>query len=88
MNIRPLLAFTFIGLLWGAGISQGYAKEWNKEPMAVLQQGAEAGDVKAQYYLGTLYCEGKGVARDDTKAVEWLARAAEQGNPDARYVLA
>ena len=47
MNIRPLLAFTFIGLLWGAGISQGYAKEWNKEPMAVLQQGAEAGDVKA-----------------------------------------
>lgn len=38
--------------------------------------------------MRTLYCEGKGVARDDTKAVEWLTRAAEQGNPDARYVLA
>lgn len=42
MNIRPLLAFTFIGILWGAGSSQGQAKEWNKEPVAVLQQGAEA----------------------------------------------
>ena len=88
MNSRPLLALTFIGLLWGVGTSQGQAKEWEKEPVAVLQQGAGEGDVDAQYCLGIRYFEGQGVARDDKQAVEWLTRAAEQGNFDARYFLA
>ena len=42
----------------------------------------------SQYYLGVLYFEGKGVQQNDKKAVEWLTRAAEQGNLDARYLLA
>ena len=37
----------------GCRISQGRAKEWNKEPVAVLQQGAEAGNAQAQFVLAT-----------------------------------
>lgn len=88
MNIRPLLAFTFIGILWGAGSSQGQAKEWNKEPVAVLQQGAEAGDAQAQFVLATVYLKGKEVEQNFSKGSEWLTKSAEQGNLDARYLLA
>ncbi|HHG9063081.1 TPA: tetratricopeptide repeat protein [Citrobacter freundii] len=88
MNIRPLLTFTFIGILWGAGSSQGQAKEWNKEPVAVLQQGAEAGDAQAQFVLATVYLKGKEVEQNFSKGSEWLTKSAEQGNLDARYLLA
>ena len=74
MNIRPLLAFTFIGILWGAGSSQGQAKEWNKEPVAVLQQGAEAGDAQAQFVLATVYLKGKEVEQNFSKGSEWLTK--------------
>ena len=88
MNIRPLLAFTFIGILWGAGSSQGQAKEWNKEPVAVLQQGAEAGDAQAQFVLATVYLKGKEVEQNFSKGSEWLTKSAEQGNASAQHLLA
>ena len=37
----------------------------------------------AQYYLGLMYCFGKGVLQDHAKANDWLRRAARQGNSDA-----
>jgi len=37
----------------------------------------------AQYYLGLMYCFGKGVLLDHAKANDWLRRAARQGNSDA-----
>ena len=42
----------------------------------------------AQYNLGVMYERGLGVAQDDKKAVEWLTKAAEQGNPKALKALA
>ena len=48
---------------------------------------AEKGDPAAQYLLGTLYVEGKGVERDDTTAFTWFQRAANQGDARAQYNL-
>jgi len=49
---------------------------------------AEKGDVEAQYSLGHSYYEGKGVRKNNTKAVFWYTKAAEQGNARAQYELA
>ena len=48
---------------------------------------AEQGVAAAQYQLGTLYAEGKGVEQSDVTATEWFQRAAEQGNAAAQYDL-
>ncbi|MDO4573629.1 MAG: SEL1-like repeat protein [Planctomycetia bacterium] len=36
---------------------------------------------------GTQHCYGEGVEQDLTKAVEWLTKAAEQGNEPAKEKL-
>lgn len=32
------------------------------------------------FNLGNMYCDGRGVAKDDTKAAEWYLKAAEHGH--------
>jgi TPR repeat protein len=46
---------------------------------------ADKGDVDAQYRLGSMYAEGKGVAQNDATALMWFRRAAEGGNAAAQY---
>ena len=46
---------------------------------------AEKGDAAAQYSLGTLYAEGKGVEQNDATAFLWFQRAANQGHAAAQY---
>jgi hypothetical protein len=48
---------------------------------------AEQGVAAAQYQLGILYAEGKGVAPSDVIAFAWFQRAAEQGLDAAQYNL-
>ena len=55
-------------------------KEW--EPLA------EQGYASAQYNLGLIYANGKGVPQDYAEAVKWYRLAAEQGNAIAQYNLA
>lgn len=43
---------------------------------------------EAQYYLGKIYHEGVLVKRDDAYAKKMLTRAAKQGDPDAKAMLA
>src|SRR5205807_420797 len=45
------------------------------------------GDAKAQYGLGFMYREGRGVPRDDAEAVRWYRKAAEQGDAMAQHAL-
>jgi len=45
---------------------------------------AEQGNVEAQYNLGVIYAEGRGVAKDETEAVSWFRKAAEQHEYDQR----
>jgi TPR repeat protein len=45
---------------------------------------AEQGDVDAQYNIGWLYRNGKGVLKDYKEAVKWYRKAAEQGDAFAQ----
>ena len=41
----------------------------------------------AQYNLGAMYLEGRGVAKDDDAGIDWLRQAAEQGHANARKII-
>ena len=65
---------------------------WRNDPAhaELVREKAEAGNVHAQYALGLMYAEGRGVKQNEVEAYVWLSRAAEQGDQDAvtlRYVL-
>ena len=44
---------------------------------------ATQGDVDAQYGMGLIYAEGRGVDQDEAKAFYWLTCAIEQGDSGA-----
>ena len=52
-----------------------------------LTEAADAGHVRAQYELGRIYRDGRGVEKDALLAAAWLARAAEQDSSPATYAL-
>jgi TPR repeat protein len=55
--------------------------------LRLLRPLAEQGDAGAQYSLGIMYRNGKGVPQDLGEAIKWYRRAADQGNPFAQYNL-
>ncbi len=48
---------------------------------------AEQGDALAQYNLGLLYDNGRGVQKDYAQARQWYEKAAAQGHADAQVNL-
>lgn len=50
---------------------------------AALREEAMKGDLDAQYGLGLVYAEGRGVDQDGVEAHAWLTVAALGGDPDA-----
>jgi hypothetical protein len=54
-----------------------------------ISEGAKDGDADAQYQMGVWYLDGSNrlVREDKKKAVEWLTKAAEQEQEDARKLL-
>jgi TPR repeat protein len=48
---------------------------------------AEQGVALAQYNLGVMYDNGRGVPQDDAKAFYWFTKAAEQGVAEAQETL-
>jgi TPR repeat protein len=52
-----------------------------------LRPVAEQGNADAQFRLGLMYREGKGVPQDDKQATAWLSKAAEQGHVEAQENL-
>ena len=46
---------------------------------------AEQDQAEAQYSLGVMYANGRGVEEDDEEAARWLRLAAEQDQADAQY---
>jgi localization factor PodJL len=55
--------------------------------IAGLESGAVRGDAKAQFLLALRYSEGRGVEKDETKALSLATKAAEQGYVLAQYRL-
>ena len=48
---------------------------------------AQKGEAKAQYHLGVLFNDGKGVPQDFTQAAKWYTQAASQGHVKAQLYL-
>jgi TPR repeat protein len=55
--------------------------------LAWLRRSAERNFAEAQYALGMRYAEGRDVARDALKALEWIVRAAGNGHREALAAL-
>ena len=55
--------------------------------MRLLRPLADQGVVLAQFSLGMMYANGKGVPQDLTQAANWFRKAADQGNADAQANL-
>jgi TPR repeat protein len=51
------------------------------------KRAAAMGHIRAQYNLGWMYENGRGVTEDDKLAVDWFRKAAEQGYARAQYYL-
>lgn len=56
--------------------------------VAIVRPLAEKGVPFAQFNLGVLYDQGKGVPQDNALAIQWYRKAAEQGLPQAQVNLA
>jgi hypothetical protein len=58
------------------------ASEWEK-----MKRAAEAGDAKAQFYLGVVFHYGQDQPPDLPRALSWYEKAATQGNATAQAAL-
>lgn len=65
----------------------GLAPQALAADVATVRAQAEQGDPQAQYALGTMYRDGRGVERDAAAALRWLGSAAAQGSLDAMLAL-
>ena len=55
--------------------------------VAIIRPMAEKGYAFAQFNMGVLYDQGKGVPQDNALAIQWYQKAAEQGLPQAQINL-
>jgi TPR repeat protein len=53
----------------------------------LLRPLAEEGDARAQFTLGFMYQNGRGVKIDNGQAIFWYQKAAEQGDDVASFSL-
>jgi hypothetical protein len=92
-NVRNLFAACGIAIVLGAPAAAGplddgmtaYREKDYAKAVEAWRPLAEKGNVDAQYYFGTLFAEGKGVAQSDSTAFMWFERAANGGNAAAQY---
>ena len=68
-------------------IAVAFHKGDYKTAMKLMKPLAEQGDAGAQYSLGLMYDEGRGVPKNNQQAVKWYRLAAEQGHASAQYAL-
>jgi TPR repeat protein len=66
---------------------QAYFRKEYRQVFQMLFPLAAAGNGQAQYTLGYLYHYGLGVEKNDQQAMQWIQRAATQGNKKALEAL-
>jgi TPR repeat protein len=88
-----------VGLAVGSTIKVGYLRDGQRlETEATLAEKtklyadwydarAQRGDSEAEFELGRIYFLGTGRSKDDTQAIYWVRKAAEQGYPNAESAL-
>lgn len=57
------------------------------EALEMLRPLAEGGHPRAQFYLGSMYYDGKGVQQDHAMEAKWIRRSADQGFAWAQNML-
>ncbi len=89
-----LLALTFLFLFSGIAFADdfhdgidAYNKQDYKTAHRLWLPIAEQGIADAQYNLGVMYDNGKGVLQDYKEAVKWYRLSAEQGDALAQFNL-
>jgi TPR repeat protein len=70
-----------------ANAQAAYKRGDYKAAFGSMTEAAEEGNADAQYHLGLMYANGRGVPRDDKIAVLWYGKAAEQGEAQAQFNL-
>lgn len=55
--------------------------------MSILHLSKESFYAEAQYKLADLYLSGEGAPQDQSKALEWFEKSANQGNVNAASQL-
>lgn len=84
--VRLIVAFLFFCFgfmpMAQAGMREAFAAYERKDYASAFREFsplAEQGDATAQSFLGEMYGNGQGVAKDEQQAVTWYRKAAEQG---------
>lgn len=71
---------------FAAGMRAHLAKDY-AESRRIFHKLAEAGNVRAEFMMGTIYEQGLGVPKNLAEAARWYRRAADGGNASAQYNL-
>lgn len=66
---------------------QQFLEQFKKAQLEEIQLKAEDGDAEAQFHLGALYANGRGVSFDVEQATKWLQNAAKQEQFSAMTLL-
>ena len=94
--LRQFLVSVVVALLVGSAAAAGPFEDglsaYNRGNYATALRAfrplAEQADARAQYNLGLMYWYGDGVPSDNSEAIKWFRRAAEQGLPQHKTVWA
>jgi len=88
---KMIVAFAVLtAVLFGGDFQDGlkaYVNKDYKKAVELFQKSADEGDARAQFILGTMYNEGKGVKQEYKKAVEFYQKSANQGHAEAQLNL-
>lgn len=66
---------------------QAYASQEYEKVFQLVFPLAASGNDQAQYTLGYLYYHGLGIEKSESQAMNWIQRAAAQGNKKALQAL-
>ena len=55
--------------------------------LRVFRPAAQKGNAEAEFNLGVMYERGNGVSKDPEEAFKWLRSAADQGLPQAQFLV-
>ncbi len=72
---------------FGDGVA-AYSLQDYQQALAVWRPLADSGDAEAQFRLGLLYLDGRGVEADSGEAARWFQLAGGTGHARASYMLA
>jgi TPR repeat protein len=90
--LRPVVVGAFVAILGGLAIFWLVRSHWNAQErlneIQSLRVKAEHGDIQAQYQLGRMLYEARGVQRNYAESARWFRMAANQRYAPAESSLA